>query len=361
MKIIILFILFILSILSLLFLLIKYSDKKGKKKEEDEEKEDEEKEEDDKECKRVGTLCKNINKICDYKNNKLKCIIPIKIVKDIKYNDMTDMKGDLYYSTKNVSKNKCIIIIHGGGLIKGSKNNDREVEMAVDLAYNGYNIFIPEYTLGKNSFEQNTKDVLASINYMKNKFKCDKIDILGLSAGSTLVLLTAIYNNITDDVSNLILFYGISDPLTRFYTETTTKKEQGDFRPGHLTEVLGTKMCVSCKSDISHFKDKNLCQDKPDKKITYHCVADIWKKYSPIRNINNETILPKIILIHGKKDKIVNHEQSENLYNYLKSLNKNINFISIDNGSHGFNFYSNKNDELLLNKNLLKNILNIIN
>lgn len=349
---IIIFILIILSF-SLIFLLKIKKDKEEQKKEEEEK--------DDIECKRIGTFCKDINKICDYdKNGKLKCIIPIKIDKDIKYNNLTDFKGDLYYSTKNLNKNNCIIIIHGGGLIKGSKTNDREVEMAVDLAYNGYNVFIPDYTLGKNSFQQNMNDVLASINYMKNKFKCDKIDILGLSAGSTLVLLTAIYNNLTDNISNLILFYGISDPLTRFYTENTTKKEQGEFRPGHLTEVLGTKMCVSCKSDIPHFKDEELCQDKPNKKIAYHCVADIWKKYSPLRNIDNKTILPNIILIHGKQDKIVNYEQSEKLYSYLKSLNKNVKFISIDNGSHGFNFYSNKNNVLLNNKNLLNNILDII-
>lgn len=306
-----------------------------------------------KECERIGDRCANGN-FCD---DVGKCSTQIKVDKDLKYGNNESEILNLYYPP--LGNGKSIILVHGGGMIKGSKDNEREVNMALDLAYTGYHVFAINYSIGKGSYPQDTKDIIDAVNYVKTNYTelSKNLSIIGLSAGSTVMLLTVIKNNMVDDIKNVVSFYGITDPLQRIYLEDTERHNAGEFRGGHMEEVLGTTRCVSCKSDIPHYTDKRYCQDTNYETLKLHCVSNVWRDASPLENLSTQTVLPNVILVHGRVDNIVNYEQSLIFYNALKKLGFPVHIIPVKNGMHGFDFQKNVDGTQLNPNNLLDSVI----
>jgi dipeptidyl aminopeptidase/acylaminoacyl peptidase len=67
----------------------------------------------------------------------------------------------------------------------------------------------------------------------------------------------------------------------------------------------------------------------------------LLKAISPINHVQH--ITSPILLIHGENDKVVNIEQSEDMFEALKDANKPVQFIELDKGDH---YLSNNNNRL---------------
>lgn len=295
-----------------------------------------------------------LNKRLDKEKEKYDYVI----LRDKGYTFPDTLKLDIYKPSEEKSKNKCIVICHGGGGVKRDKNSEREVEMAIRLVKNGYTVLIHDYQLGKNSFPNNVYQTINAVQYAR-QFYHDDVMIMGLSFGATLAALEGLLYwiclpnefNIYEkkaNVSKVFYFYGISSPLDRTYIEGD---KSGEFRPGHMSTVVGTKKCVSCKDkDIPHEKDLNYCQE-PDRKL--HCVAKAWKDITLLTYLSDgfvfppEYVKPIFVLVHGQEDGVVNKEQTDNLDKALNKKGFNVIIKRVKNGKHGFGFTHNKDGSLL--------------
>lgn len=304
-------------------------------------------------CKNQGDLCENKN-MCFPVNGILKCEKP-----DIEYNvTIEKLLTDIYKKNDKNNDKKDIVIIHGGGLVKGDKSSSREEKIAIELSLSGYNVYVPNYSIGPESFPKNFIEITDFIKniYSKNK---KPVYVISFSAGSLLILNSIFNEDMTKYISGIVIFYGITNPLSRKYVapSKTGKHGIGDHRSGHLSEVLGSNMCVSCKSDIPKIKNNKFCNDTELEKNKLHCLAKSWNEANPIGKLNSKTKIPKTMIIHGENDKIVNFDQAIELKKELSNIGIDITLINVPNGEHGFGLRYNNNGSKL-DINLYNDIIN---
>lgn len=99
----------------------------------------------------------------------------------------------------------CILMIHGGGWISGSKDN--LTPMAQALAQKGFTTIIPEYRLSKEAkYPAGLNDVLSALDFLvlnaaDYQIDTSKIIIYGCSAGAQLATLVGVItsNQISDE------------------------------------------------------------------------------------------------------------------------------------------------------------------
>lgn len=132
----------------------------------------------------------NSKKICGKENIVYKKIDKIKL------------KLDIYYPSNNKRKNfPAVLLIHGGGWLTGSKENQQI--MAQNLALHGYVAITVSYRLGVEAkYPAAVNDIKDAIVWTKKKAKKyhinkDKIAILGASAGAQLATLVGVTANNT--------------------------------------------------------------------------------------------------------------------------------------------------------------------
>lgn len=118
----------------------------------------------------------------------------VEIISDLSYKDDGDLyhEFDIYYGNPRSETLPTIIIVHGGGLVYGTKELDKNI--GVSFAQNGFNVANINYRLLPNvTFIDQIKDVANAFAYIyqnstKLKLNMDKIFILSDSAGSLLSL-----------------------------------------------------------------------------------------------------------------------------------------------------------------------------
>ncbi len=142
--------------------------------------------------------------------NKYQFIKPIQplVSKEIKYKENlvyknengTKLRLDAYLpKSKNSKTHPAVLLIHGGGWLTGSKENQRI--MAQHLAKNGYAAIAANYTLGLEApYPAGVIDLKDAIRWMRknaNKLHInpDKIAVLGASSGAHLATLIAVTPN----------------------------------------------------------------------------------------------------------------------------------------------------------------------
>ena len=257
-----------------------------------------------------------------------------------------------FYHKDSISTNTVVVLIHGGGMIKGGKNEPREVSIAHDMAEVGFDVYVPSYTIGANSWPQNLADITLAIEFISSGYK--KIIVMGLSAGATLALLYGISVNTLASV--IISMYGITSPEDRTYVDLPDK-----FRPGHIHQVVGTARCVSCREK----KIKNHRSPICSKTKNTHCLSNVWLDISPVEQLKLRQPInphfPKFILVHGNKDAIVNPNQVDIFHDTYLNLNidpSQLSIIHVLNGQHGFDFKKNRDGTLLQIQDLRQEILN---
>ncbi len=123
----------------------------------------------------------------------------ISLQKDLSYHPEKDHKVDVV--SKKVGKSLgTIVILHGGGWRTGSK--EMHQNLAIDLAKEGYTVFLPEYTLSTHGlYPVAVNDIMIFLQWIKdnqhkNKLWSEEITMMGFSAGAQLASLVAQYPNV---------------------------------------------------------------------------------------------------------------------------------------------------------------------
>ena len=234
-------------------------------------------------------------------------------------------KLDLYLpkNRKTGEKSPAILLIHGGGWKEGDKRQPREIEFGTTLAENGYVAASINYALrSAGKFPLNLQDCKNGIRYLRahaGELGIDPtgIAVMGGSAGGHLALLVAYtgdnpdlaptepYPGVSDKVSCVVDFYGITDIGTRKKTDPN----------GNPTELRGVE------SEIQ---------------AIFGSKAEDWKKASPVTYVKRH--IPPTLILHGKKDTTVDFDQSQELADALKKTGATYEIIWLPSAPHSFSF-----------------------
>ena len=126
----------------------------------------------------------------------------IKVSKDVEYknSDGRSLKADIYHPFTYGQKYPAIILVHGGGWISGSKENERF--LAQELASKGYVVMAVNYSLSDvakyPAAAEDIEDALKFIKKHRKEFSVNKnkIAIGGNSAGAQLATLVGVKNKV---------------------------------------------------------------------------------------------------------------------------------------------------------------------
>ena len=122
----------------------------------------------------------------------------IKINKDVEYAniDGLSLKADVFYPSDQSKKYPGIAMVHGGGWISGSKENEKF--MAMELASKGYVVIGIGYRLADVAkFPAGVEDIETGIQWLKKNHKKyslnkKKMAVLGESAGAQIATLVGV-------------------------------------------------------------------------------------------------------------------------------------------------------------------------
>jgi acetyl esterase/lipase len=126
----------------------------------------------------------------------------IKVSKDTEYKTRNgkSLFADIYYPENSAQKYPGIILVHGGGWISGSKENERF--LAQELASKGYVAMAINYRLSDESkYPAAVEDIEDALKFLKKHHKefplnKNKIAIGGNSAGAQLATLVGVKNKV---------------------------------------------------------------------------------------------------------------------------------------------------------------------
>ncbi|SDQ17652.1 pectinesterase [Chryseobacterium soldanellicola] len=122
----------------------------------------------------------------------------IKIDKNVEYANINgiSLKADVYYPSDQSKKYPGIAMVHGGGWISGSKENEKF--MAMELASKGYTVIAIGYRLADVAkYPAGVEDIETGIQWLKKnhaKYSLDKkkMAVLGESAGAQIATLVGV-------------------------------------------------------------------------------------------------------------------------------------------------------------------------
>ncbi|WP_054512929.1 alpha/beta hydrolase [Chryseobacterium sp. ERMR1:04] len=122
----------------------------------------------------------------------------IGIDKEVEYANINglSLKADVYYPLDNSKKHPGIAMVHGGGWISGTKENEKY--MAMELASKGYVTIAVGYRLADVAkYPAGVEDIETAIKWLKKNRKKysldqDKIAVLGESAGAQMATLVGV-------------------------------------------------------------------------------------------------------------------------------------------------------------------------
>ncbi len=123
----------------------------------------------------------------------------ITAIEEVIYKETTekDLKADIYLpKTDGSEKYPAVLLIHGGGWLTGSKENERV--MAQHLAANGYVALTASYRLGTEAkYPAGVEDLKDALKWMRENsddyhINTEEIAVLGASAGAQLATLLGV-------------------------------------------------------------------------------------------------------------------------------------------------------------------------
>ena len=226
--------------------------------------------------------------------------------KDIVYKKTKEeeLKLDILYPEVKLRKNYPVVIyIHGGGFIRGDKDEIYSLDPLVkEWHKNGWAVISLNYRLlyGDTMFPDNYNDIKDAIKWIvqnsdKYNFSTEKISIVGHSAGGTLALLSGLNN---ENINSIVT---LSAP-TKLYGKDT----------------------FELRKKIMNVLNKNEFNEK------------LLKNASPINYLSPNS--PPIMLVHGTVDNFVPFSQAEIFYEKAKELGLKTRFVKIDGGGHVLEF-----------------------
>ena len=241
------------------------------------------------------------------------------IYRDLPYvtNGHQRQKLDLYLP-KSEEKLPLIIRIHGGAWLAGSK----EQEGPGDFVRNGYAVASINYRLSQHAiFPAQIKDCKSAVRYLRanaQKYNLDpnRFAVWGPSAGGHLAALLGT----TGDVNE----FDVGENLT---VSSRVQAVVDYFGPTDFLQMEAHRLPEGMVHNIPDSPESKLIGglivDNPDKAA----------KANPITYITKDD--PPFLIIHGDKDPLVPHHQSEILEAALKKAGVPVTFYTVKDGAHG--------------------------
>ena len=228
-------------------------------------------------------------------------------------------KMDIYLPEpgKNARPVPIVVWIHGGAWLAGNKKN---CPSRVFLKY-GFAVASINYRLSQHAiFPAQIEDCKAAIRYLRANAKKynidpDRIGVWGSSAGGHLVALLGT----TSDIKKF-------DKGDNLHVSSEVQAVCDFFGPTDFT-----KMC-DFESSMDHD-----ATDSPESKLVGGAIQDnkeACKRANPITYVSRND--PPFLIVHGDKDPLVPHNQSELLYDALKKVGADVKFHTVKGGGHGF-------------------------
>jgi acetyl esterase/lipase len=237
-------------------------------------------------------------------------------------------KLDIYIPENSGDLMPCLVWIHGGAWMLGSK--DRLAQEIDTLLHHGYVVASTGYRLSRESiFPAQIYDCKAAIRYLKEnceKYKIDssRIAVAGASAGGHLASLTGTssdisdledktqgYKNASSRVQAVIDFYGPTDFLIMDMLPDSPPDSCGEMNP-HLSPDSPESLLLGCN-----------IQDCPEK----------VKFANPITYITADD--PPFLILHGTFDCVVTPRSSIIFEKRLKEKGIPVKLHLVKHAGHG--------------------------
>lgn len=213
-----------------------------------------------------------------------------------------------------------ILLIHGGGWMRGDKASRRYQAIATTLAENGYAVFSINYLLNQGRRDANNRLRLSRVAWPQSLYDCksalrfirhhasrfgispNRIGVMGGSAGGHLAMMVAataghekfnrggLYLDQSNEVACVVTLYGIHD-----------------LRASKITPFTGAPQ-------------------KP--------APSVIDNASPFTHFHPD--LAPFFIAHGTADTVVPLEHSQKLTAILDSLGVENTYVEVEGGSHSF-------------------------
>jgi acetyl esterase/lipase len=231
---------------------------------------------------------------------------------------------DLYLPKNRPSgtRSPAVVLLHGGGWLRGDKRQAREIEIGSTLAANAFVAASVNYDLSPSGkYPANLKDCKNAVRFLRANadrlgIDTDRIAVLGGSAGGHLALMVGYtpddpvlspatpYPGFSDRVQAVVDFYGVSDIPTRRKTDDQ----------GNPTDLVGIDQLIR-----TVFGD-----------------AAMAEQASPIHHVSKE--VPPTLILQGMKDQSVDRDQSIHLAEALRTAGASVELVMLANAGHSFSF-----------------------
>ncbi|CAF1258526.1 unnamed protein product [Adineta steineri] len=233
--------------------------------------------------------------------------IPYQTFTYVTYDDIT-LKLD-YYPSAITGKRPCVLVIHGGSWISGSRKQLPELNS--HLARIGYHVVAINYRLApKWKCPAPIEDTHAALNYLRDhadelNIDIDNFILLGRSAGGQIALLSA-YTLEKLGIKGAINFYGPVDMIWGY--KNPTNPLVLDSHETLVRYVGGT----------------------------YEDIPEKYKASSPIEFVKKSTV--PTLSFHGATDPLVFDEHARRLAAKLKENEVPNYFLLLPWATHGFDY-----------------------
>lgn len=258
----------------------------------------------------------------------------------------TFIEADLFRATNDKKLNPCIIWIHGGGLIFGSRTDLPEEQLKLYLG-NGYAVVSIDYRLApETKLSEIISDVNDALNWVRLKgsdslgIDTGRIFVIGASGGAYLALTSGYLSG--SPPKAIVSFYGYGDIQSEWYSKPDSfflkKNLVAEEEVNKLIhDSVITSASVEQRFNIYLFSRQNGLWPAMVSGHDPVNEPEWFKKYCPLRNIKLNS--PPVLLIHGDKDTDVPIEQSVLLNKELELRNVKHKFIRVKNYGHLFDVF----------------------
>lgn len=232
-------------------------------------------------------------------------------------------KLDLYHAADRPagSRSPAVVIIHGGGWTSGDKGARREFITGTTLALAGYVCVSVNYSLREgHRWPSNLHDCKNAVRWLRVNaadlgVDPERIGVIGGSAGGHLALMVAYtgddpqlapdgpYPGVSDRVSACVNMYGVTNLLTRRYTDPDGTPN--DTLKGH------------------HLFPESREED-PAK----------WRLASPVSHIKRNS--PPTLTLHGPADTVVDRDQAHELDRTLRAAGAESTLKLVEGATHAW-------------------------
>ncbi len=223
--------------------------------------------------------------------------------------DKTKLMLDIYYPSENKNTSfPAVLLIHGGGWLTGSRDNQQI--MAQHLALKGYVAITVSYRLGLEAkYPAAVNDIKDAIVWLKQKankyhINADKIAVLGASAGAQLATLVGV----------------TADNFLYSTDKKTSNKVQAIVNIDGIVSFIHAEAAAESKKGKASMAGIWLGGEKEENYKN-------WKEASPLEYVGENT--PPILFVnssfdrfHAGRDDMISILNQHKIYNQTFTLPK---------------------------------------